>query len=226
MTLQKTKKYKARELRKLGKSYSEILKEINVSKSTLSLWLRDIPLTKKQKESLRGRQKSRYNGSKKRQQDRIELTKKIIKESREETKNLINDPLFLSGLMLYWGEGTKHGESVSFSNSDYNMIEMMMRWFREICLVPEEKFRIQIHIHSLHSKNEIKEYWSKITGIPKDQFHKIIVKKTSLRHRKNKLYQGTCYIRINNRNLFRKIMGWKIGVLKYFNIKDKYQIPK
>ena len=128
--------------------------------------------------------------------------------------------------MLYWAEGTKRGyESINFSNSDENMIQLMMEWFRNICGVPENKFRIQLHVHSLHDKNIIK-YWSKITRIPEKQFHKLIIKKTSLRQRKNILYQGTCCIRINDRKLFRKIMGWKTGVLREFGLRDEYVIPE
>ena len=41
-------KQRARELRGLGWSYNDILSEVGVSKSTLSLWLRDIPLTEEQ----------------------------------------------------------------------------------------------------------------------------------------------------------------------------------
>jgi transposase len=40
-------KRKVVELRKQGKSYSDILKIIKVSKSSLSLWLKDVPLTNK-----------------------------------------------------------------------------------------------------------------------------------------------------------------------------------
>lgn len=41
-------KNKAIELRKQGKTYTEIQKRIPVSKSSLSYWLRDIKLTNKQ----------------------------------------------------------------------------------------------------------------------------------------------------------------------------------
>lgn len=222
-----TDKHLARRLRRQGKSYSEIIKEVKVSKSTLSLWLRDIPLSEQQKLKLLGRAKSRYSGAKARQQARINLTKKIIKDSKQQSKILLKNKLFLSGLMLYWAEGTKRGEEmVVFSNSDPNMITLMMQWFREICQVKEEKFRIQIHIHSLLNQKEIKKYWEEITKIPQNQFHNLIIKPTSLRHRKNILYNGTCCIRIYDKNLFRKIMGWKIGVLKHFNIKDNYIIPQ
>lgn len=43
---------RALRLRRQGKSYSQIKKEIGVSKSTLSCWLRTYPLNKKQIEKL------------------------------------------------------------------------------------------------------------------------------------------------------------------------------
>ena len=46
-------KQKAIALRKRGYSYSEILAEVPVAKSTLSLWLRSVGLAKKQKQLLK-----------------------------------------------------------------------------------------------------------------------------------------------------------------------------
>jgi len=205
-------------LRKLGKSYSEIRRQINVSRSTLSLWLRDIELTPEQKAQLRGRQKSRYEGAKANQRKRIEKTKKIIGESQKEAKLFLKNPLFPMGLMLYWAEGTKRDEQINFSNSDPRMIKFMMLWFRKICKVPEKKFRIKLYIHTLHCRKDIEEYWSKLTNIPRNQFHKTQIKPTSLEYRKNRLYNGTCAIRISNKDLFRKIKGWRLGVLEKFKV--------
>jgi orotate phosphoribosyltransferase-like protein len=42
-------KEKAVELRRKGLSYKEILKQVPVAKSSLSLWLKDLPLTKDEK---------------------------------------------------------------------------------------------------------------------------------------------------------------------------------
>lgn len=216
------KKIKAQELRKKGKSYDEILKTIKVSKGTLSIWLRDIPLTKKQIEKLYTipRQKNAFRLAKLNQNKKFEITKKILLESSLEINNLIENKLFLSGLMLYWAEGDKSEviEPVKFTNSDPTMIKFMMRWFREICEVPEEKIRIALHIHELHKKIEIENYWSQITHIPINQFNKTQIKKSSLKYRRNALYEGTCSIRVHNKNLFRKIKGWKLGFQKYFRL--------
>lgn len=214
-------KNKAIRLRKGGKSYGEILKQLSVSKSTLSLWLRDIELTEKQKSLLlKGRQKSRYAGAKAKQRQRIERTKQIIEESKREVKRFWNDPLFLAGLMLYWAEGDKsdNTENVKFSNSDPSLIQLIMRWFREICKVPEKKFRITIHIHELHCRSRTERYWSKITNIPLSQFYKTQIKQTSLRQRRNILYDGTCAVSVSNRDLFRRIKGWKLGIVNKFRI--------
>jgi hypothetical protein len=222
-----TKKYLARKYRNEGKSYSEILELVKVAKSTLSLWLRDIPLTTSQKAELAGRNKSRYLGSQKRKQERIDKTKIIIKEATASVPAKINDPLFYIGVMLYWAEGTKRGnDMINFSNSDPNMIKLMMRWFRQTCEVPNDKIKIQIHIHDLMDEEKIISYWQAITGIPKKNFHKLIIKKTTLKHRKNELYRGTCCIRIYDVTLFRRIIGWRIGILKNFDIKEIYQVPQ
>lgn len=216
-------KLRAIRLRKLGKSYSEIQKRARVSKSTLSLWLRDIKLTPIQEKRIyvERRQKNAYRLAKANQKVRVERTKKIIAEAKKEALYLFKNILFLAGLMLYWAEGDKSDEraEIKFSNSDPAMIKFMMKWFRDVCKVPEGKFRISLYIHELHCRRDVESYWSKITHIPLNQFHKTFIKPTSLKHRKNRLYNGTCAIRINNVDLFRRIKGWKLGFLDKMNVR-------
>lgn len=217
-------KIKAVSLRKLGKSYSEINEKVKVSKGTLSLWLRNIRLTQKQERKLYVtlRRRNAYKGAKIQQERRKIRTKQIVREAKREVKYLFKEPLFLSGLMLYWAEGDKSEERevVKFSNSDPIMIRFMMKWFRNVCKVPEKKFRIALHIHKLHCRKDIEKYWSKLTNVPLIQFHKTQIKPTSLKHRKNRLYDGTCTIRINSKDLFRRIKGWKLEVLNRFKIQS------
>ena len=217
-----TEKTEAVRLRKLGRSYKEIRKKLSISKGTLSLWLRDIGLTEKQKERLyvELRQKNAYRLAKFNQTKKKERSKLIIAQAEKESVVLFRNPLFLSGLMLYWAEGDKSEdrEAVKFSNSDPLIIKLMMRWFREICNIPEKKFRIALHIHELFCRKDVEKYWSKLTDIPFTQFHKTQIKPTSLRFRRNRLYNGTCAIVINSKDLFRKIKGWKIGAIAKFDI--------
>lgn len=214
-------KKQAQLLRRKGASYGEILKKINVSKGTLSIWLKNIKLTKIQKKRLfiTLRQQSAYRGAKKKQLMKKELTEKIVSQSKKEMRHLHKKHLFTAGLMLYWAEGDKSDdqEIVKFTNSDERLIKIIMLWFRKYCKVREERFRIGLHIHNLHTTKDVEKYWSKITKIPLSQFNKTYIKKTSLGQRKNILYNGTCAVKICDKNLFRKIKGWKLGYLEIFN---------
>lgn len=208
----------AQQLRQEGKSYTDILRQVKVSKGTLSLWLRDIILTEAQKKHLyiTRRQQHIYDLAKKKQLEKEVRKNNTINEAKKEMSNFLPSPLFLSGVMLYWAEGDKAGqaEAIKFSNSDPLMIALMMRWFREVCHVPEQKFRIALHIHELHNEEEIKKYWSEITKIPLHQFHKTQIKPTSLGHRRKYLYKGTCSIRLGDSTLLRKIYGWRLGIME------------
>lgn len=213
-------KKKAINLRNKGLSYNKILAEIKVSKSTLSYWLRDVELNKTANINLlRGRELSRKVAAKSKIEKRQLDTERTIASGIEEFNKLSRNLLFLSGLNLYWAEGDKHKqEKVKFTNSDPKMIALMMRWFREVCEVPEEKFRIALHVHNLHVVRNIRQYWCKVTGISLRQFHKVYVKRSTLHFKRNALYNGTCAIVVHDKKLFRRICGWKVGLVTHFNI--------
>lgn len=206
-------------LRKKGKSYGEISEKLGMPKSTLSGWLKNIELAPQQKKRIMTkRQLAGYKGAKMNQRYADKRRKMIIEKAKKEVEELINNPLFLAGLMLYWAEGNKRGqEKAAISNSDPEVICLMMRWFREICHVPEDKFRVSLYLHQLHVREDARDFWSKVTGIPPSQFLKDIIKPTIYSQRTNKLYEGVCRITVCSVDLFRRIVGWKIGVIDYFN---------
>ena len=214
----------ARELRAKGHSFNEIMEKIpNLSKGTLNGWLKDITLTLEQKERLllkikAGSDRGRLKGSFTNHQKRVELTQKITYDDRLEVKKRISDKLFLAGIMLYWAEGDKTIERVGFTNSDPLMILLMMKWFREVCKVIETRFRIALTIMTLHDEKVSEQFWSVITKIPLNQFNKTRIKETPLRGKRNPSYRGTCRIVIADKNLFRKMLGWKLGILEHFKI--------
>jgi transposase len=206
------KKELAQKLRREGLSYKEIGGRVSVSKSTISLWCRDIELTPEQKGRLKAK-RGKPNGPKLLEARRIAVTKEVKAQAKSELKPLTDYEFKTAGIMLYWGEGFKT-QYVGISNSDPKLIKFMMRWFKEICQVSDDKFRAQVHIHSGQNELEIKQFWSKITGIPLSKFQKTYIKEEGTGHRKNVLYNGTLRVIICDSHLLRKILGW----IEYFGM--------
>lgn len=129
---------KAREMRLSGYSLSEINREMNIPKSTLSNWLRDITLTDIQINSLKERiqpriSRGRMNSSINIRSARIIREKRVYEAAEREFSILINDPFFVLGLSLYWSSGNKTGNTLQFSSMDSVAIKIMSKWI-ERCL--------------------------------------------------------------------------------------------
>lgn len=213
-------KRRAIELRIGGKSINEISKQLGVARSSVSLWVRDIELTTDQKNYL-SRKGLLVEVVERRRATRLKNEKykrdAVINAARKTIPKITNKQLWLIGIMLYWAEGGKTHKLVRFSNSDPRMIKIMMKFFREICNVPEQKFRGYIHIHQHLDHVSAEHYWSLISGIPTNKFYKTYRKpnKSSLGKRDTLPY-GTFDIYVLDTNLFYKIIGWSEGIfLKY-----------
>jgi len=223
MQLRLKDKKRAINLRIQGKSYKEIMDVIpNLSKSTLSGWIKHVKLTQEQEERLENnikkivytaRLKAAWTKKKKKKK---EIEKSLL-EAKKELPNLLKNPLFLIGVSLYWAEGSKTQERIQFANSDPRLITLMMKWFKEICETPKEKIKVHIYIHKIYKNENCEYFWSKITNIPIKKFGKTTYKPTPHKIKKNIDYKGVCRIEINNVNLFRRIMGWQQGISEIFN---------
>lgn len=222
MKLRLEDKRRAIELRIRGKTYGEIRVAIpNLSKSTLSHWLSNVKLTSEQEKKLRiNIEKITYNARAKtawvKKQKRIAQTRYITEQAKKELPSLLRSPLFLIGLSLYWAEGSRKHDYIQFANSDPQLIKIMMKWFKEVCKVPEERIRVHVYIHKVYSHENCEEFWSKITSIPVSRFGKTTYKPTPHNVKKNLDYKGVCRIDIGNVNLFRRIMGWQQGLSEIF----------
>ncbi|OGZ66146.1 MAG: hypothetical protein A3C50_01490 [Candidatus Staskawiczbacteria bacterium RIFCSPHIGHO2_02_FULL_43_16] len=216
-------KIKAIELRKKGNSIGEIAQEIGVSKSIVSKWCRDIALTKTQIGNLHekmkiGSYKGRMNFLEKIRKIRKDETARLGEEGKREIGKISRRDLLVGGIALYWAEGTKspNAEETSFSNSNPGMILWILRWFEEICGVSSDRFIIQIRINKIH-RNRIKEvesYWSKLIGIPFNQFTKtVLIKAQAKKVYSNNNHYGTVRVRVRSgTQLRRKIIGWIEGL--------------
>ncbi len=201
----------ARELRLQGHSYNEILSRVAVSKSTLSLWLRDITLDDDQVSRLSNKQCVRDERFRQvLRNQRLERWATYHDEARREYETLSQDPAFMFGLALYVGEGskTKQGE-VRITNCDARVIQKGLRFFLLIG-IPREKVRCAVHIYPSLSRAEAEDYWQRTTGLLKSQFHmtRDTVSRASSGRKINVQLYGTCQLRANDTKVRQKLSVW------------------
>ncbi len=207
-------------MRRNGESIKVIARAIGIAPSTVSLWVRDIQLSKLQLKKLTTRGQS-IAVVEKRRITRISRTKARRQETMDSAGQMISKlthkELWLIGIALYWGEGGKaYYGSARLSNSDPAVIQIMMRFFREVCRVPEDKFRGHVNTFSHLNTNKAEVYWSEISGIPKSNFYKSYSKRSSASMgKRDALPYGTFQIYVSDTKLFFTIMGW-IEKLKTF----------
>lgn len=207
----------ARTLRQKGFSINEIVKRVGASKASISVWVRDIILSPSM---LRTLAKQSYSTSaiEKRRVSRItneRAKKEFIKETHSRNIGEISkNELLLIGTALYWAEGAKRTKGVAgISNGDPMLIKVAMRFFREICKVPEDKFRGYIHIHSHLNHKKAEEYWSRVSNIPLTQFYKTYRNPKDTRgNGKDTMPYGTFDVVICDTQLLLKITGWIQGL--------------
>lgn len=203
----------ARALREKGMSMNEIVQKLGVSKASVSLWVRDIPLSETQRATLNSRGFS-IDAIEKRRINRITNTEKkhrvIIDSAKRDIDTLSQRELFLIGVALYWGEGGKTAKGMArIANADPNLIRLMMRFFKEICDVPAKKFRGHVHTFSHLNVEDAEAYWSEISGIPRSQFYKTYSKPSiASKGKKDSLPYGTLQIYVCDTILFLRIKGW------------------
>ncbi len=209
-------KNKAINFRQQGVSIGEIARLLNVAKSSVSLWVRDVRLTKSQLNTLNKNGHS-VDTIEKRRIARIANTlskrEEIMSVAAKEVCQLQADPLWSIGVALYWGEGGKTQQTARLSNSDPSVIRVMMRFFERYSSVPKEKYRGHVHTFSHTNADRSVHYWSKISGIPKDKFFKTYVKQSSASKKKREtLPYGTVQIYLHDSVFFFRLMGWIRGV--------------
>lgn len=218
-------KQKAIQLRLKEYSYSQIKRELGISKSTLSHWLKNYPLSEKRIRELRDWNEKRIENFRKTMLNKKEkLLKQIYEKEKSNILPLSKGDLFIAGLFLYWGEGgkTKTTELI-LSNTNPAVIKFFIYWLKNSLEINPNKIRVKLHLYKdMKIENEI-NFWARELKINKNQFIKPYIKssnKSKITY-KNTFGHGTCNIAIGNVELGRKIlMGLKV-IQDYFNLKYK-----
>lgn len=160
-------------LRKQGKTYGEILKEVQVAKSTLSVWLREVDLSKKQIQVITVKKlEAQKKGALARKSQRLIRTADIFAKSKIELGAISKRDLFILGVALYWAEGSKEravqpGSGIQFANSDPKMVHLFARWLTVFAEVSVENITVDLYLHVNHKHRleEVVRFWETETQL-------------------------------------------------------------
>ena len=172
----------ARRLRATGLPLADIATRLGVSKSSVSLWVRDVAFEPRPRVD-RGRRRA-PNTLQRRKQAEID---RLLAEGRDRVGRLSEREFLVAGVALYAGEGAKRDGSVQFANSDPRMVVFFCSWLRCFFQVDESRLRVRLYLHQGLDQDAATSFWSELTGIPRSQFRKPYraLADPSLRHTKH-----------------------------------------
>lgn len=175
---------KIRELRLKGYSLPEIKKVVNVGYGSIYRYIKDVKILPQHHKTWFGKR----GGS---------IKRKILAEenAKSKAKKLINSLtrreklIFFSA--IYWGEGSKG--DFGLSNTDPEMISILIKGLNELFNITESDLRISIRIYEDLERDKCLNFWSKITGVKVENFVSVNVLSGN---KKGKLSYGMCRVRI------------------------------
>jgi len=206
-------KHIAEKSRRMGKSYRKISQELGIPKSTLSNWFSGIKWSQRIKNDLT--RKANYVAKKRlrlvnkaRQKMWEQWRENFRKEAKREFPKLLNNPLFVLGTALYWGEGDHKLENgnVRLINTDPKIIRLFSKFLLDIARVQPEKLIASLILYPDLSEKTCKNFWSRVSNVPISQFQK--TQFIQGRHPTKKTAYGMCTLQVYSRGLKEKILTW------------------
>ncbi|MFE6786290.1 hypothetical protein ACFVFF_28935 [Streptomyces sp. NPDC057680] len=212
---------RARELRLQGMTYDQIQVELGCSKSSISLWVRDLPKVDHRTPAEQGREAAlkrwAHEGPL-----REAARQTAVREAEEAVGVLSERELFLAGVALYWAEGSKskpyrRDETVTFINSDPGVIGVYLAWL-DLLQIPRERLRFRVMIHESADVSGAEEYWADLAGIARTKLQKTTLKKhnpKTVRKNTGADYRGCLIVRVAaGCHLYRRIEGTWYGIVE------------
>ena len=217
------KKESAIKLRKKGKSYRDIETILDVNRSTLSGWLKNIELTKKQKYKLHNNWLNALVVARKKavlwhNKGRDERRKKVHQEVEKFISNINVDKNIQEIILaiFYLAEGGKTENNFSLANSNPEILLGIVTLLRKVFIINESKFRCCLHLRKDQDQKTLKKFWSKISNIPESKFTKTQFDKRTIKKTYDH-YKGVCVVNYFDMALQRRVLYLGEKLLKIIN---------
>jgi transcriptional regulator with XRE-family HTH domain len=209
---------KARDLRVQGLDYNQIAAELGVSKSSVSLWVRDLPRPPGLS----------YEECRQRSADGVRrywAAERPIREAEREAARAaaaaqiseLNDrEILIAGAIAYWCEGAKNKpyrrtDRVVFFNSDPMLIKFFLR-FLAVAGVRQDQLIFRVSIHESADIEGAQRFWLEATQAKAAQFRCPSLKRhhpKTVRKNTGDDYHGCLRVEVRrSTRLYRQIEGW------------------
>jgi hypothetical protein len=226
---------KARDLPEQGLDYEEIVAELGVSKSTVSLWVRDLPrppglsyeeCRKRSAEGVR-----RYWAA---ERPIREAEREAISAAAARIGQLSDREILIAGAIAYWCEGAKNkpyrrSDRVTFMNSDPALIMFFLR-FLEAAGVEREELVYRVQIHETADVEAAQRFWLDVTQAHPAQFRRPTLKRhnpKTVRKNTGGDYHGCLRIDVlRSSTLYRQIEGWAAAAMAGTVAWDESAMPR
>ncbi len=182
---------KAIQLRRLGYSYTDISRELKVSRASVCNWVKNVRLTEHEKQILQKSIANKMNRA--RMKASISLRsrtvfkeKRAFDEAERDFKKNLKDPLFSTGLALYCAKSSFSGGNIQFTHSNPAFIHIFLTWMQKYLQISEE------NVKKIFSKNVSEK--AKITN-------------------QNK---GSMTIIVSNIRAMRTLIAWQKLLIQYY----------
>jgi transcriptional regulator with XRE-family HTH domain len=197
----------ARRLRALGWTMPDIAAALSVSRSSVSLWARDVAV-----ELGPRRLAPRLpNASERRKAAEIA---DLLDAGRARIGPLSERDLLIAGTALYAGEGSKTGHEVGFANTNPAMVELFCAWLRRFFEIDESRLRARLYLHQGLDLEEATAFWSRLCAIPLGHFQVPYRAIADPSLRLTKHVRGCVSVRYSCSRTHREVMGLVQALLR------------
>jgi hypothetical protein len=204
-------------------NYAQIASELSVSKSSVSLWVRDLPRPEPLSyEECRRRAAEGVRRYWAAERPVREAERQAARAAAAAQIGPLNDrEVLIARAIAYWCEGAKNkpyrrGDQVLFMNSDPALIRFYLR-FLSVAGIEPGRLRCRVQIHESADIEAARRFWLDVTGLEASQFRRPALKRHNPRTvRKNTGddYHGCLRIDVlRGTSLYRRIEGWAAAAM-------------
>jgi hypothetical protein len=186
---------------------------VGVSVSSVSLWVRDVPLTPEQEAALdarnpvrSGQRRGTINNSRRCR----EIRRAAQQHGRERART--GDPTFIAGCMLYWAEGSKRRNCVAMTNADADLVDVFLRFLRTCYAVTDDHVTLSVNcfLENGLTLEAIQDWWLDRLDLPSSCLRMAAVNRVSSASKRLKghiLPYGTARLVVHSTFIVQSIFG-------------------